>query len=95
MNILELTLLTNNLSETKEFYNQKLGFEILEVTQTKIKFSIGTSKLIFEQNENISKPKYHFAFNIPTNKLNEAIDWTLERTELIATDNSYITDFED
>jgi catechol-2,3-dioxygenase len=94
MKIQELTLLTNNLFETNEFYEQKIGFEKIEETETKIGFAAGRSKLIFKLTNKKYHPKYHFAFNIPTNKIDEAIHWTLERTNLISTDNSYITDFE-
>jgi catechol-2,3-dioxygenase len=94
MKIQELTLLTNNLFETNVFYEQKIGFEKIEETETKIGFAVGRSKLIFELTDKKYHPKYHFAFNIPTNKIDEAIHWTLERTNLISTDNSYITDFE-
>lgn len=94
MKIQELTLLTNNLNETKKFYEYKIGFEKIKETEKSISFAIGTSKLIFELTEENQNPKYHFAFNIPTNKLNEAINWTLQRTNLIETENSFITDFE-
>lgn len=94
MKIQELTLLTNNLNETKKFYEYTIGFEKIAENETSISFAVGTSKLIFELTKENQNPKYHFAFNIPTNKLNEAINWTLQRTSLIETENSFITDFE-
>jgi extradiol dioxygenase family protein len=94
MKILELILQTNKLSETKEFYEKTIGFEKIEETETSISFAVGTSKLIFELTEKIQNPKYHFAFNIPVNKIEDALNWTLERTDLIGSDNSYVTDFE-
>ena len=94
MKIQELTLLTNNLSETKNFYEHTIGFQKITETETSISFAVGTSKLIFELTEKNQNPKYHFAFNIPTNALNDAINWTLQRTSLIQTENSLITDFE-
>jgi hypothetical protein len=94
MEIQELTLLTNNLTETKEFYDQIMGFDKLKETETSISFTIGTSKLIFELSKEISNPKYHFAFNIPSNKIDDAVNWTLERTLLITTDNAFITNFD-
>ena len=94
MKIQELTLKTNKLSETKEFYGKIIGFEIINETGTSISFAIGTSILIFELLEGNENPKYHFAFNIPLNKIDDAINWILERTSLISTENSYITDFE-
>ena len=94
MTIQELTLLTNNLSETKFFYENTIGFEKIDETKTSVSFAVGISKLIFELTEEHQNPKYHFAFNIPTNKLDDAINWTLQRTNLIETENSFITNFE-
>lgn len=94
MKIIELTLLTNDLPETKRFYGQTMGFKIDHETETDISFGVGTSKLIFQQVLETLKPKYHLAFNIPSNQLEEAIQWTLERTGLIETEGSPIADFD-
>lgn len=93
MKIQELTLLTNNLSETKRFYEHTIGFQKITETKTSVSFAVGTSKLIFELTEKNQNPKYHFAFNIPINTLNEAINWVLQRTTLIPVENSFIADF--
>ncbi|MDI9342654.1 MAG: hypothetical protein QM534_18930 [Sediminibacterium sp.] len=94
MDILELTLKSDNLAETKLFYNTILGFEIAEENETQISFRIGKSKLVFESTD--KKYKYHFAFNIPNNKLNEAVTWVSERTKLIPiNDTEFIVDFTD
>jgi len=56
----------------------------------------GLSKLIFEKTEDpLSYPNYHFAFNIPSNRIQEAHDWLKERTELLWIEDykSYIADF--
>ncbi|HEX3165431.1 MAG TPA: hypothetical protein VHQ93_04175 [Chitinophagaceae bacterium] len=56
----------------------------------------GLSKLIFEKTEDpLSYPNYHFAFNIPSNRIQEAHDWLKEKTELLWIEDyqSYITDF--
>lgn len=94
MKILELTLLTNNLSDTKGFYEHTIGLQKIAETKTSVSFAIGSSKLIFELTEEYQNPKYHFAFNIPTNTINDAINWTLQRTSLIETENSFIANFE-
>lgn len=95
MQLLELTLLTNDLKATEIFYNQLIGFEIVHKSEQHISFKIGTSKLIFEITKNDENSNYHFAFTIPVNKINEAKNWLLERTNLItAEDGTLITDFE-
>lgn len=93
MKIQELILLTSSISETEKFYYQKMGFEKLLETDTSVSFAVGTSKLIFELTKGYQNPKYHFAFNIPINKLEEAITWVLQRTSLITADDSFVTDF--
>ncbi len=95
MQILELTLQTNNIIETEKFYCQTIGLEKAYQTEESISFFLGTSKLIFESIESETSPKYHFAFNIPINKMEEAINWTSRRIGLIPlADNSFVTHFE-
>lgn len=95
MEILELTLRTNNIIETEKFYKQTIGLKKAYQTEKVISFYIGTSKLIFELIDNEQSPKYHFAFNIPINKIEEAINWTSKRTNLIAVaENNFVADFE-
>ncbi|NBR15702.1 MAG: VOC family protein [Crocinitomicaceae bacterium] len=95
MQIRELTLLTNDLKATEIFYNQLIGFEIINNSEQQISFKIGTSILVFELTKLSENPKYHFAFTIPNNKITEAFEWLLERTNLItAEDGTLITDFE-
>lgn len=93
MDIIELLLPANNLEETERFYAQLLEFDIVHKEENSISFLVGSSKLIFYKADHPSN--YHFAFNIPKNKLEEAIEWILQKTELIKVENnSYITDFE-
>lgn len=94
MKISEVHLLTNSLSETEFFYKQKLGFEVLEKTDELLFFQVGTSKLCFHLSDEIQKPVYHVAFDIPENRLLEALEWVSERAEVIPyNDNEYIVDF--
>lgn len=83
MDILELTLLTNNINETEKFYTGLLGLEIIEKNNSSISFLTQQSKLTFNKTEN-QKPFYHFAFNIPNNKLNEALIWINSKIDIIS-----------
>lgn len=95
MRIIELTLQTNNLEKTKHFYHEIIGFDIIDDSEKEISFKVGSSKLKFVQVNSGYHPKYHFAFTIPTNKLEEAIAWTSHRVNLIKTDeNEIISNFE-
>ncbi len=94
MKILEIEIQTDNLKETETFYVETLGFKLLNKSDDYIKFKTGHSKLTFIKSENIN-PKYHFAFNIPNNKLEEVINWAESRIKLIENDeNSIIANFE-
>ena len=55
---------------------------------------MGTSILIFENTDSQKMPKYHFAFSIPVNKIEEAMVWILQKNPLIESDEGYIVNFE-
>ena len=82
MIIRELTLLTNNLASTEEFYAKKLAFPVLDKSNTRISFSIGHTilsfKLVADKN-----PYYHFAFSIPSNQIADAQSYIAQRTIIL------------
>jgi catechol-2,3-dioxygenase len=93
MNLLEIQLLTANIPETKKFYHEILGMEILHADDSSIKISAGLSTLIFKITSNES-PFYHFAFTIPANKFEEAHAWASRRVQLLPiTTDSTVADF--
>ncbi|POY39136.1 glyoxalase [Solitalea longa] len=75
MKLLEVKLLTDNLSLAEKFYGKQLGFTRCHLSADELQIEMGSSVLIFRQTKEIKKPVYHFALNIPNNRLNEAIDW--------------------
>jgi len=94
MKILEIEIQTDNIKETETFYSEILGLKLVNKHQNSISFKAGQSKLTFIKSDNIN-PKYHFAFNIPNNKLEEAILWAKSRLSLIENDeNGIIANFE-
>jgi len=94
MLIKELTLLTNDITETKNFYHHLMEFPVLEETKEKISFSIGNSILSFQQKGKYKAPFYHVAFSIPNNKLTEALEWVSKRTSILPySENEIIADF--
>ncbi|MFV5688316.1 VOC family protein [Flavobacterium sp. ZT3R25] len=82
MNILELELLTANINETELFYNEVIGFKTVSKNNSSISFRAGSTKLTFRSSENLS-PVYHFAFDIPNNKLLEAFALIEKKTEIL------------
>ncbi len=74
MKILDLKLEANNLDTILEFYSETLGLKILEQTPTALRFQAGDTQLTFIA-KSTTKAQYHFAFNIATNHLAQAIEW--------------------
>jgi extradiol dioxygenase family protein len=82
MNILELELLSDDILKTEVFYNEVLGLETLYKDSSSISFNVGSTKLTFRSSINV-KPVYHFAFDMPNNKLLEAFAWIEKKTEIM------------
>lgn len=82
------------LAEMRRFYHEKLHFPVEQSTDREITFVAGGTRLTFVtiRPEQVSgdggrgrgEPIYHFAFNIPCNKIKAARLWQLERSALIA-----------
>jgi catechol-2,3-dioxygenase len=94
MKILEIEIQTDNIIDTETFYKETLGLKLFNKSNDSISFIVGKSILTFIKSENI-QPKYHFAFNIPNNKLEDAINWAESRIKLIENEeNNVIANFE-
>lgn len=94
MDILEITLQTDNLTETEHFYSDILGLETIRKERYFVSYAAGQSTLTFIQSDKLN-PNYHFAFNIPKNKLEESISWITEKVDLIKNpENGIVSNFE-
>ena len=92
----EIRLQTNRLFPLYHFYKNVLKLPVNDDSDAHFTIHAGLSKLIFEKTEDpLGYPNYHFAFNIPSNRIQEAHDWLKEKTELLWIEDyqSYITDF--
>jgi catechol-2,3-dioxygenase len=92
MKIKELTLLTSNLENIKSFYSNILKLKISKECKDFIEFIIGNTILRFEISQ--KQTSYHFAINIPSNKIEEAHNWQKEKTKLIRHEQNEIITFE-
>ena len=93
MNIPEIQLLAADITQTKKFYHEVLGMEILHADDSSVKISAGLSTLIFKKT-NDKNAFYHFAFTIPANKFEEAHAWASQRVQLLPiTPTSTVADF--
>ncbi|MEO5645808.1 MAG: VOC family protein [Bacteroidia bacterium] len=75
MQITELTLATGNIEEIKKFYSDELGFNEIEAASASDGFSFmaGHTRINFVAGD--KDAKYHFAFNIRPDQLQDAADW--------------------
>ena len=74
MELRKLKLYSKDISVQFDFYKNVLGFEADFFDENKISISSGTTQLIFEEDKE-SNFIYHFAFLIPNQKLEQAIDF--------------------
>ncbi|MCF8304348.1 MAG: hypothetical protein K9I94_13815 [Bacteroidales bacterium] len=94
MKLQRIELLTEELELVRSFYSNQLGVEEVKDDEGIAAFNIGNSILAFRQSSLFEKPYYHFAIQIPENKIEEAAEWVSKRTELIINENNKsITDF--
>lgn len=94
MKLEHIQIQTSNIKETAAFYQDILGLSIIENDSEYITIKAGNSILKFIENPQL-KSIYHFAFNIPTNKLDDAIQWCKDKVNLITIeDQNVITHFE-
>jgi catechol 2,3-dioxygenase-like lactoylglutathione lyase family enzyme len=82
MKIVALELLTANLEETAAFYHKKMGLAVLSTNKSTVSFAAGSTKLTFKYSKN-TQAAYHFAFDIPNNKLFEAFDYMGKEVEIL------------
>lgn len=93
MTIKELTLLSDNLAETKQFYARILGLPIVSEKTSALSFAAGATLLCFEQSTNL-RPRYHFAFNIPYTSVMDAFSQMSKKVEILPiSENSKLADF--
>jgi catechol 2,3-dioxygenase-like lactoylglutathione lyase family enzyme len=82
MKILEVELLSDDILKTEVFYNEVLGLKTISKEDSGISFHAGSTKLTFRPSISV-KPVYHFAFDVPNNKLIEAFDSIEKKTEIM------------
>ncbi|WP_337980754.1 VOC family protein [Lysinibacillus sp. JNUCC-52] len=86
MKISEVKLNVHDLHKMKEFYCDKLGFELLEQAEHFFEIAAGESNILFERIDSTIDKQYHFAFNIPSNLFQQAKKWVQERVEILRAD---------
>ncbi|MFK8008907.1 MAG: VOC family protein [Saprospiraceae bacterium] len=93
MELRQLKLYSKDISAQYHFYKDVLGFEVDFFDKNKISISAGSTQLIFEEQKK-SNFIYHFAFLIPNQKIEQAIDFLEKKgIELLKRDGEKIVFF--
>lgn len=93
MQLLEVHLKTAPFEAMLAFYQETLGLAVSLIHAKSFAIHAGHSKLIFESYEGPEDPYYHFAFNIPENQIEDAVDWLQKRTSILLYRQKAIVDF--
>lgn len=91
MKVDELKIFTNNLDKQIDFYATILELPVVNSTPEKTSFKIGDSILALQYSKDVFPS--HFAFNIPSEKENQALYWLKERVDILTFDEKEIIDF--
>jgi len=81
MEIKQLILQTSAIKKLTEFYSIVMELPVALQSDTGIMVRIGSTELVFQQ-AGTADPFYHFAINIPANKIEEAKAWLSGRVDL-------------
>ncbi|KHF38211.1 VOC family protein [Halalkalibacter okhensis] len=82
MKFTEMILLTNKLDEMREFYENTLELQVIRENDYEFTVQVGSTAITFQESEGDSEPFYHFAINIPQNKMKEAKAWIQSKVPL-------------
>ncbi len=91
----EIRLKASRLPVLADFYKNLLELPVVQQNADHMSVVAGSSLVTFDKSDIIESPFYHYAFNIPSNKFEEAFQWAQARMELLWLDdyNSYVADF--
>lgn len=94
MQIKELKLQSANILALFSFYKAVLELPVIQ-SGKRITITAGETKLVFDEASENENPFYHFAFNIPSNKFDEAFQWIKQKVKLLWLKdyNGFIADF--
>lgn len=81
MKIRSLILQTTRLEEVRQFYQEVLGFTILNASKDGFCVQVGWSRLCFKRA--LTPYLYHYCFLVPRNQLLEAMAWMGDRVAII------------
>jgi len=91
MKINELVIFTNQIENQRRFYQDVLEFDLVYNSEEKITFKTGDGFLSFEYK--VTNNPAHFAFNIASNKIEDALIWLQKRVAILPDGENVISNF--
>ena len=88
MNIRMITAEAIDLAPLKEFYHNTLDLPLAGEDDHSFTIEMGQTELEFRQHTGNLHPVYHFAINIPANKIEEAASWMQSKASMILPEGS-------
>lgn len=85
-----LQLYTTHIESLHRFYAQTLGFRC-HLEPGRLLIRAGKTELIFTEND--QDCYYHFAFNIPSNKIRECLEWLAPQNTVLPHEGDVIVPF--
>ena len=82
MLVKKLVVQTAYLRTLAEFYSSILELQVHEISEKEIQTNIGSTALVFSKTKE-TEPFYHFAINVPANKIEEARTWLNNKVKLL------------
>lgn len=76
-------LTTTSLAEMKKFYAETIGLPVVTDKPEELTIKAGETTITFIRSNEENRPFYHFAFNIPENKIQKALEWQRKKTPVI------------
>ncbi|HLG38374.1 MAG TPA: VOC family protein [Chitinophagaceae bacterium] len=77
-------LTTASLPEMKKFYSETIGLPVISENMNELIIGAGETTIAFiKSGDETVRPFYHFAFNIPENKIQKAFEWQRKKTPVI------------
>ena len=77
--IRQLVLAGRNPDANFHFWTQELGLDFTLSNNGTFGVQLGTSRLIFNPSPTFIVPRYHFAINIPSNQIENALEWLINK----------------
>ncbi|WP_341348540.1 glyoxalase/bleomycin resistance/dioxygenase family protein [Paenibacillus sp. FSL H3-0469] len=92
--IREVEMQTHSLKGMKDFYENTIGLTVVREHPASFSVQVGDSTLTFKESDPGRQPKYHFAFNIPENQIEEALRWVIPKVSVIPNEGQKVVHFE-